>query len=82
MKRFAFLWMVVHSALAFGPALAGDAATEAQEGHIDHWIEYYQKERGGTVVTKQPKDEQRSNGESGGETGDEDPVTPQETDTK
>ena len=29
---------------------AGDAAIEAQEGHIDHWIEYYRKERQGNEI--------------------------------
>jgi hypothetical protein len=35
-----------------------DAAIEAQEGSIDHWIEYYKKERG-TVTPAPVVDEQR-----------------------
>ena len=51
-NRF-FYCLVSLVATALGTqALAGDAAVEAQEGHIDHWIEYYQKQRG------KPADEQ------------------------
>ena len=35
---------------------ANDAAVEAKEGDIEHWIEYYKKERGSSneTVTAEP----------------------------
>ena len=41
---------------------AEDAAIEAQEGHIDHWIEYYRKERQGNEI--QPAREADANTKS------------------
>ncbi len=48
------LWLSIAPAWTFA---AQDAAIEAQEGDIEHWIEYYKKERGGsneTVTTESP----------------------------
>lgn len=42
---------------AVGPSFAAqDAAVEVQEGNVEHWIEYYKKERDGSnrTVTKEP----------------------------
>ena len=32
-------------------AVCADAAVKAQEGEVDHWIEYYEKERAATPET-------------------------------
>lgn len=42
---------------AVDPSFAArDAAVEVQEGNVEHWIEYYKKERGvsNETVTKEP----------------------------
>ena len=44
-----FRVVVFFCALGFWPVTpvaAADAAVEAQEGDVEHWIEYYKKERG------------------------------------
>ena len=46
MKRICVILSWLFAVTAASPSIARDAAIEAQEGDIDHWIEYYQKERG------------------------------------
>jgi hypothetical protein len=51
--RLLMFVLTLASALA---SAAQDAAVEAQEGNVEHWIEYYKKERdgGNETVTKEP----------------------------
>jgi len=55
MKMIPVLLMSLVSATCVQSFAAQDAATEAQEGAIDHWIEYYTKQRaiGNETVTEQ-----------------------------
>ncbi len=46
MKRICAFLIHTACALAATCVSAQDAAIEAQEGDIEHWIEYYKKERG------------------------------------
>ena len=46
MKMALVLVAYLLSATAVQSFAARDAALEAQEGDIEHWIEYYKKERG------------------------------------
>ncbi len=46
MRRVGVLLLCLIGALAVPSLCAGDAAIEAQEGDVEHWIEYYKKERG------------------------------------
>ena len=68
MNRIAMLLAVVISSMVCCPwnSLADDAAIEAREGEIDHWIEYYNKERG-TDVPIPPRERDASGAESGSE---------------
>ena len=43
--------MFLLSAAAAPSLTAQDAATEAKEGDVEHWIEYYKKERGLSIET-------------------------------
>ena len=61
--------------LCAGPAFAGDdAAMKAREGDINHWIEYYQRERQAQRPAKAgaPEKPQAQSGRTdGGATGKE-----------
>ena len=58
MRSLPGVLVFVLSFAADGSLAARDAAVEAQEGNVDHWIEYYRKERGGSnePVTKEPSE--------------------------
>jgi hypothetical protein len=40
--------------MLFGAEALADAAIKAQEGSIDHWIEYYAKQRAGAAPVTGP----------------------------
>jgi hypothetical protein len=51
MKRICVYLVFLVSAAAAPSLTAQDAATEAKEGDVEHWIEYYKKERGLSIET-------------------------------
>lgn len=59
-NRFLYCLVSLVATAVSAHALAEDAAIEAQEGHIDHWIEFYQKERGKPAEKPSPVPAQRS----------------------
>jgi hypothetical protein len=55
-KRIYFCLIVFVSTVATALFAAQDAAIEVQEGDIEHWIEYYKKERGVSSETAPEED--------------------------
>ena len=55
MKRIDVCLVVLVCAMAAPLVAAQDAAIEAKEGDVEHWIEYYKKERGlsNEIVTQE-----------------------------
>lgn len=51
MKRICVYLAFLVSAVAAPALTAQDAAVEAKEGDVEHWIEYYKKERGLSIET-------------------------------
>ncbi len=73
MKAFPFLLAVLLNVTPGVCFAAQDAAIEAQEGDIEHWIEYYKKERGGsneTVTTESPAPATKPSAADGGKPDD------------
>lgn len=51
MKRI-HVYLIFLVSVTAAPSLAAeDAAIEAKEGDVEHWIEYYKKERGLSIET-------------------------------
>jgi hypothetical protein len=51
----ALMLLAAHAAEPPEPARPKDAAEEVQEGNVDNWIKYYQRERGqGATPAPQP----------------------------
>ena len=51
MKRICVYLVFLVSVAAASSLTAPDAATEVKEGDVEHWIEYYKKERGLSIET-------------------------------
>ena len=71
MKRICVYLVFLVSAAAAPSLTAQDAATEAKEGDVEHWIEYYKKERGLSIETpaddkSAPEAAPQEAGDSGG----------------
>ena len=65
MRRSLFFCIGMQVALTSVLYAAEDAAVEAKEGDIEHWIEYYKKERGTVsppAVTDEPRATQSDTG--------------------
>ncbi len=65
MKSFPCLLVFVLSVAPGFSFAAQDAAIEAQEGSVEHWIEYYKKERGNrddTVTVDPPAAQPKPSG--------------------
>ena len=85
MKMPLFLVACLLSAAAVQSFAAQDAAMEAQEGDIEHWIEYYKKERGRSneTVTEEmapPQTDTRDAGNKERDTPSTQSTTPQSGD--
>lgn len=81
MKRIYDCLILLVSAMAVPFVAAQDAAIEIKEGDVEHWIEYYKKERGlsdETVTQKKdaPKAVPQEAGQSEGSASSTQPATP------
>ncbi|UCH48206.1 MAG: hypothetical protein JSU95_19670 [Betaproteobacteria bacterium] len=81
MKWICLYLALLGSAMAAPLFAAQDAAIEAKEGDVEHWIEYYKKERGlsNETVTEDkvmPEVAPRDAGDSGVSTSPTRPATP------
>ena len=72
MKRICVYLVFLVSAAAAPSVTAQDAAVEAKEGDVEHWIEYYKKERGLSIETvKDDKSAPEAEPEEAGDKGRE-----------
>ncbi len=81
MKRIYGCLILLASAMAVPFVAAQDAAIEIKEGDVEHWIEYYKRERGlgdETVTQKKdpPKALPQEAGQSEGRASSTRPATP------
>ena len=61
-----------YAADTLGPTRPKDAAEEIQEGNVEHWIKYYQRERGAPAApTPAPQSDPQPVPETGPKPGDQ-----------